>query len=133
MWGEMRVIAYAALFADCLCRVEFQLDKFGFLYGDEYSTDHSIGTARIAQATVRTHYSQRFTRRPVHSRVNLTELYLATDLHVLAVSREFTKICVSKDFTRMGHYIRMVIRNIRYLNNICSMLSLIAYVYKILL
>lgn len=98
----MRVIAYGSLFADCLCRVEFQLDKFGFLYGDEYSTDHSIGIARIAQATVRIYYSQRFTRRPVHSRVNLTELYLAIDLHVLAASREFTKICVSDDFTENG-------------------------------
>lgn len=98
----MRVIAYAALFADCLCRAEFQLDKFGFLYGDKYSTDHSIGTALIAQATVRAHYSQRFTRRPVHSRVNLAELYLATDLHMLAVSRKFTKIRVSEDFTKNG-------------------------------
>lgn len=42
----MRVIAFAALHADCLCRAELQLDKFGFLYEDEYSTDHSIGTAR---------------------------------------------------------------------------------------
>lgn len=72
----MRVIAFAVLLADCSCRAEFQLDKFEFLYGDEYSTDHSIGTARIAQATVHTHCSRRFTRRPVHSRVNLTELYL---------------------------------------------------------
>lgn len=47
------MLSHPRLRADCICRAEFQLDKFGFLHGDEYSTDHSIGTARVAQATVR--------------------------------------------------------------------------------
>lgn len=33
--------------ADCLRLAEFQLDKVAFLHGDEYSTDHSIGTAQV--------------------------------------------------------------------------------------